>query len=146
MSLLHGSKEDEVICIDKTPCFSPIRKSCLAWNNPFLLLITFFPYLSSIKTFHFVHLLRPLLVAKFMNCVLKTIRSLKFTQLWGAWVAQSLKRPTLAQVMISRLVGLSPPLGSVLTAQSLESASDSCLPLSLCPSPAHAVSHFLKNK
>ena len=49
--------------------------------------------------------------------------------------------PTLAQVMISRLAGSSPTSGSVLTAQTLEPASDSLspsLPLSLPPS--------LKNK
>ena len=44
---------------------------------------------------------------------------------WGAWVAQSVEHPTLAQVMISRLVSSSPTSGSVLTAQSLEPASDS---------------------
>ena len=43
----------------------------------------------------------------------------------GPWVAQSVKRPTLAQVRISRFVGSSPTSGSVLTAQSLEPASDS---------------------
>ena len=47
----------------------------------------------------------------------------------GAWVAQSVKRPTLAQVTISRLVGSSPASGSVLTALSLEPVSDS---VSLC--------------
>ena len=36
----------------------------------------------------------------------------------GSWMAQSVKRPSLAQVMISRLVGS----GSVLTARSLELA------------------------
>ena len=35
-------------------------------------------------------------------------------------MAQSVKRPTSAQVMISRSVGSSPASGSVLTAQSLE--------------------------
>ena len=54
----------------------------------------------------------------------------------GAWVAQSVKRPTLAQVMISWFAGSSPALGSVLTARSLEPASDSVssslsVPLSL---------------
>ena len=44
---------------------------------------------------------------------------------WGAWVAQSVKRPTSAQVMISRSVSLSAALGSVLTTQSLKPASDS---------------------
>ena len=43
-------------------------------------------------------------------------------------MAQSVKRPTSAQVMISRSVGSSPTLGSVLTAQSLEPAWDSVSP------------------
>ena len=46
----------------------------------------------------------------------------------SAWVAQSVKRPTLAQVMISRSVSLSPMSGSVLTARSLEPVSDSVFP------------------
>ena len=59
--------------------------------------------------------------------------------MWSAWVAQSVKHPTSAQVMISRFVGSSPPLSSVLTAQNLEPASDSVSPF-LCPSPAHDLS------
>ena len=47
---------------------------------------------------------------------------------WGTWVAQSVKRPTSAQVMISRSVSSSPASGSVLTAQSLEPVSDSVSP------------------
>ena len=43
-------------------------------------------------------------------------------------MAQSVKRPTSAQVMISRSVSSSPASGSVLTAQSLEPASDSVSP------------------
>ena len=39
-------------------------------------------------------------------------------------MAQSVKRPTSAWVMISRFVGSGPALGSVLTAWSLEPASD----------------------
>ena len=46
----------------------------------------------------------------------------------GAWVAQLVKRPTLAQVMIPRFVSLSPALGCVLTAQSLEPALASVSP------------------
>ena len=46
----------------------------------------------------------------------------------GAWVAQSVKCPTLAQVMISRFVSSSPELSSVLIAQSLEPASSSVSP------------------
>ena len=65
----------------------------------------------------------------------------------GALVAQLVEHPTSAQVMISQLVSLSPASGSVLTAWSLEPASDSVPPsLSLCPSPAHALSVSLKNK
>ena len=52
----------------------------------------------------------------------------------GAWVAQLVKHPTLAQVMILGFVSLSPVLGSVLKAQSLETASDSVSP-SLSASP-----------
>ena len=57
----------------------------------------------------------------------------------GAWVAQLVKPPTSALVMISHLVGSSPTSGSVLIAQSPEPASDSvCVslsgppPLTLC--------------
>ena len=64
----------------------------------------------------------------------------------GAWVAQSVKHPTSAQVTISRFVGLSPASGSVLTARSLEPASDSVSPSLLCPSPTCAVSLSLKYK
>ena len=38
---------------------------------------------------------------------------------WGAWVAQSVERPTSAQVMVSQFMGSSPTLGSLLSAQSL---------------------------
>ena len=51
----------------------------------------------------------------------------------GASVAQSVKHPTSAQVMITQFVSLSPMSGSVLTTQSLEAASDS-VSLFLCPS------------
>ena len=43
-------------------------------------------------------------------------------------MAQLVKRPTSAQVMMSRLVSSSPMLGSVLTAQDLEPASDPVSP------------------
>ena len=46
----------------------------------------------------------------------------------GAWVAQWVKCPASAQVMISRSVSSSPASGSVLTAQSLEPALDSASP------------------
>ena len=53
---------------------------------------------------------------------------LKTTQGRGTGVAQWVKCPTSAQVTISRFVGLSLMSGSVLTAQSLEPASDSVSP------------------
>ena len=68
---------------------------------------------------------------------------LKIICLRGAWVAQSVKYLTSAQVMISRFVSSSPVLGSVLTAQSLEPALDSVpLSLSLCLSPSHTLFFF----
>ena len=54
---------------------------------------------------------------------------------WGAWVAQLVKHPTLAQVMMSRSVSLSPVSGSVLTAQSLGPVSDSVYPSLSDPPP-----------
>ena len=53
----------------------------------------------------------------------------------GAWVAQSVKPLTSPQVRISWFVSSSPVVASVLTAQSLEPASDSVSPsLSALPS------------
>ena len=49
---------------------------------------------------------------------------------WGAWVAQSVKRPTSA-----RSVSSSPTSGSGLMAQSLEPASDSVSPSLSAPPP-----------
>ena len=63
----------------------------------------------------------------------------------GAWVAQSVKRPTSAQVMISRFVGSSPVSGSVLTAQSLELLRILCLPLSLPLPHSHSLSKIDKH-
>ena len=67
------------------------------------------------------------------------------------WVAQSVERPTSAQVMISQSVSLSSVSGSVLAAQSLEPASDSVSPslsalplLTLCLCLSLSLS--LKNK
>ena len=54
-------------------------------------------------------------------------------------MAQLVERPTLAQVMISQFMSLSPASGSVLTAQSLEPASDSVSP-SPSPSPSLSLS------
>ena len=50
-------------------------------------------------------------------------------------MAQSVEHPISAQVMISQSVSLSPTSGSVLTAQSLEPASDSVSPSLSAPPP-----------
>ena len=63
----------------------------------------------------------------------------------GAWVAQSVKRLTSAQVMISQFLSSSPTLGSMQTAQSLEPASDS-VSLNLSAPPVLMLCLFLKNK
>ena len=59
-------------------------------------------------------------------------------------MAQSVKRPTTAQVVISQFVSSSPTSGSALTAQSLEPALDSAS-FPLCPSPL-VLSLSLKDK
>ena len=65
----------------------------------------------------------------------------KKNTVWGAWVAQSVKPLTSAQVKISKLASSSLALGSVLTAQSLKPASDSVSPfLSLPLSRSSSVS------
>ena len=60
----------------------------------------------------------------------------KENKIAGAWVAQSGKPLTSAQIMISRFMSSSPTSRSVLTAQSLEPAPYSASPsLSLPPAP-----------
>ena len=58
----------------------------------------------------------------------------------GTWVAQLVNCPTSAQVLISQFVSSSPVLESVLTAQSLEPASDSVSPSLSAP---RALTHCL---
>ena len=62
----------------------------------------------------------------------------------GAWVAQLVKYPTLAQVMISQFASSSHTTGSVLTARSLEPTLDLVSP-SHSPSPTHALSKISKH-
>ena len=59
----------------------------------------------------------------------------KKTNFRGTWVARSVKRPALAQVMIWQFTLLSPASGSALTAQSLEPVSDSVSPSLSAPPP-----------
>ena len=74
----------------------------------------------------------------FLDVTEKIYICFKKDQAWGAWVAQSIKRLTSAQVKISQFVSWSPISGSVLTVQSLEAASDSVFP-SLSASPPLAL-------
>ena len=65
----------------------------------------------------------------------------------GAWVAQSVKHPTPAWVMISQFMSSSPESGSMPTAQSLKPGSDSVTPpLSAPPLLMLCLSLSLKNK
>ena len=59
-------------------------------------------------------------------------------------MAQLVKRLTSAQLMISQFMSLSPMLGSVLTAQSLEPSLDSVSPSLSAPAPfARVLSLYL---
>ena len=60
----------------------------------------------------------------------------------GAWVAQSVKYPTLAQVMISRFMSSSLDLGSLLSAQS--PLSDPLSPSPLSPLPGLKIKQTFK--
>ena len=67
--------------------------------------------------------------------------------IWGTWVAQSVERPTSAQVMVSLSMSSSPASGSVLTAQGLEPALDSVSPSASTPPPLmFCLSLSVKNK
>ena len=71
---------------------------------------------------------------------LTELHGVKVIKSRGAWVAQSVKHPTSAQVMISQLVisqlvSSSPTSGSVLTARSLEPVSESVSPSLSAPRP-----------
>ena len=73
-----------------------------------------------------------------------TWKCIKSENSWGTcWFSRLC--PTSAQVMIWQFVSLSPTYSSVLTAWSLEPASDSVF-FSLCPYPIHVLSLSLKNK
>ena len=73
-------------------------------------------------------------LAFFPDCYWEGLVSYNMSLPWGAWVAQSVKHLTWAQVMILQFVGLSPASGSVLTALSPEPASDSVSPSLSAPS------------
>ena len=58
----------------------------------------------------------------------------------GTWVAQSVERPTSAQVMISQFMGFEPHIGLCADSSEPGACIRFCVSLSLCPSPAHALS------
>ena len=64
----------------------------------------------------------------------------------GAWVAKSVKRPTLAQVMISQVHEFEPHVGLCADSSEPEAYFRFCVSLSLLPSPALSLSLSLKNK
>ena len=66
------------------------------------------------------------MVTVILLCHFNSVRTLNVSR--GAWVTQSVNHLTSAQVTSSWFMSSSPTLGSVLTAQSLEPASDSVSP------------------
>ena len=135
------------------PCWPPLWPEIVLNNILFRLFQPFFLSHQNL-TCHVFHSLRELfarsvLLFCLIHIYVPSSESCTFMPLniglfkgWlmrGAWVAQSVKHPTSARVMISRSVSSSPTLGSVLTAQSLEPISDSVSP-SLWPSPIRALS------
>ena len=86
-----------------------------------------------------------IMLAGSRRAILAYFISLKIRVCRSIWVVQSVKRPTSTQVMISRFVSSSPASGSVLTARSLEPASDSVSP-SLSAPPPLMLCLSLKNK
>ena len=83
----------------------------------------------------------PPLLALCLCLSLKNKQTLKKKKSWGTCVAQSVKRPTSAQVTISRSVSSSPASSSGLMARSLTPASDSVSPSLSAPPPlAHSLS------
>ena len=85
---------------------------------------------------------------KYSGGIIQKVKYMAFIEklkVWGAKVAQLVECLTSAQAMISRFVGSSPVSGSVLTAKSLEPASDSGSSSLSLPHP-HLCSVSLKNK
>ena len=75
------------------------------------------------------------LTSKTMDLPIRLFCVLEKSCFRGAWVAQSVERPTSAQVTISPTVSSSPASGSGLMAQSLEPASGSVSPSLSAPPP-----------
>ena len=79
----------------------------------------------------------------FFFCIIFFLRNLCGGGGDSAWVAQSVERPTSAQVMSSRFVSSSPASGSVLTAWSPEPALDSVSSSLSAPAPLGSLSFSL---
>ena len=65
---------------------------------------------------------------------------LKISNRRGAWGAQSVKRPALAQVTISTVRGVEPCVGLCADSSGPGACFGFCVSLSLCPSPSHTLS------
>ena len=72
---------------------------------------------------------------KINNLLVRVLRFFKTKRRFGARVAQSVKRPTSAQLTILQFLSSSPSSGSVPTAQSPEPNSDSVSPSLSMPLP-----------
>ena len=88
------------------------------------------------------------LLSKYTGCQLRESQENGVQTMMSGrtWVAQLVKRPTSAQVMISQFTGSSPASGSLLTAQSLEPPSDPVSPSLAALPQSHSVSLSKMNK
>ena len=147
--MLRGHPTNEALCFIEAIMASDERDA-FSWKHPLgqvsqSSFSVIHPLLSNRALVHFsLYLIKSLFNPLQTNAIMPgrgRKKLFKGTAFRGAWVAQSVKRPTSAQVTISQSVGSSPASGSGLMAQSLEPASNSVSPfLSLCPYPARVLS------
>ena len=78
-------------------------------------------------------------LCSFPACALSLSVS-KINKHWGAWVAQSVKHLTSAQVTISWFHGFKPIVGLCTDSSEPGACIGFCVSPCLCPSPAHALS------
>ena len=76
----------------------------------------------------------PPLACLVYNRILKSCTKC-FSTSWGAWVAQSVKRSTSAQVMISQFIDWEPHIRLCVDRSEPGACFEFCVSFSLCPSP-----------
>ena len=118
----------------------PIRSRCTCQSSPFFTPGSLSSPCSQCRPTspHKIHPIFSCLHKKItpeVLCPLTYHNSQNINRLKGAWVAQSVKRPTSAQVMTYWSVGSSPTWGSVLTAQRPGPTSDAASPSLSAPPP-----------